>query len=265
MDVITGSMSINHTDMVVRYTGGVFEVARSYESVHKNNGCMLGDRWFTPFDECICTEGNIYTVMLDGLHLEKFEKTEGGFVSLREQDKSVQLFETKDGYCYKENKNYTERYFDDKGRLTAHYDRNQDGFQVVYCGNQMEEVIFTGGARLSFVWSDNKVQSITDIMGRTVAYRYDNNNLKEVVCVDGGVIRYDYTEEGRLRQICDQNGKNYVTNEFDRKGRVVRQVLSNGEEFVTFYDDAKKENTFLTVSTGERIIYTYDHRKLPLK
>ena len=265
VDVITGSMSISHTDMVVRYMGGIFEIARSYESVHENQGCILGSRWFTQFDECICADNDTYTVLLNGLHLEKFIKTEKGFVSKREQDESVLLYKVAEGYCYKDNKNHTERYFDERGRLIAHYDRNRDGFQVLYDGEVISEVVFTGGAKLRFTWSDNKVQSITDVMGRKVSYCYKNDYLTEVVCMDGGVIRYDYTEEGRLRQICDQNGKNYVTNEFDRKGRVVRQILSNGEEFVTFYDDVKKENTFLTVSTGERIIYTYDNRKLPLK
>ena len=265
VDVITGSMSIQHTDMNIHYAGGEFELVRSYESVHKNPGCMLGSYWFTNFDECISKEGNVYTVMLSGMHLEKFKLTDTGFVNLRNEDPSVQLRKAQGGYCYRDNKNQTERYFAEDGKLLAYYDRNKDGFALEYRGNLLAEAVFTGGAKLTFLWENNKLSSVTDIIGRSVSYRYEQEFLKEVVCVDGGIIRYDYTKEGRLHQICDQNGKNYVTNEYDRRGRVVRQVLSNGEEFVTFYDDAKKENTFLTVSTGERIVYTYDVRKLPLK
>ena len=265
IDVVTGSQKIVQTDFVVKDTTESFRLVRTYQSIYRNPGGLLGSRWLFNVGSWLTVDGDQAVVILPDMHLEHFLKTEQGWENERGGDESVKLEEGREEYCLfvaSEKKRYI---YGKNGRLQQIVDRNGNSTWMRYTGTTLQEIRFAGGQCLHFGYEDGKISEIKDVIGRTIRYRYENELLTEVEYPNQGIIRYRYTPEGYLREITDQNGQTYVHNEYDANGRVTRQLLSNGQEYIVLYDDTNRVNTFLMPSIGQRIEYHYNRQKLLTK
>ncbi|MFR4350182.1 MAG: RHS repeat-associated core domain-containing protein [Roseburia sp.] len=265
IDVVTGSQKIIQTDMVVRDVAESFRLIRTYQSIHTNKGGLLGSKWYLNVESWITVEENTATVILPDMHLEHFDREDGGWVNQRNGDEAFRLKEDKDGYCLQIQKERKQYFYNRAGKLSRIVDRNENSIWFRYVGKTLMEITFEGGQRLKFTYEAGKVASISDVIGRTMQYRYDGELLMEAEYPNLGVVRYAYTPEGYLKTVTDQNGHTYVQNEYDLDGRVTRQLLSNGQEYVMLYDEGRRVNTFLTPSTGKRMEYHYNQERLLTK
>ena len=265
IDVVTGSQKIMQTELVIKDVAEDFRLLRTYQSIHTNEGGLLGSKWYLSVESWLTVEGQTATVILPDMHLEHFKKEETGWSSKRNGDRTFFLTEADDGYCLavaQERKKYI---YNRAGRLVRIVDRNGNTTWFRYVGKRLSEVQFAGGQYLRFAYEDGKVASITDVIGRTMKYRYDGELLTEAEYPNMGTMRYTYTPEGYIRTVTDQNGHTYVENAYDFNGRVIRQLLANGQEYLMLYDDSRRVNTFLTPSTGKRMEYHYNKDKLLTK
>ena len=265
IDVVTGSQKMVQTDFAVKDIVDTFLLRRTYQSVYKNERGLLGSKWYLNVESWIFLEGDKAIAILPDMHLEHFTKKEDRWENDRSQDCSIQLDESKEGYCLKLAQEKKQYFYNQQGHLIRITDRNRNSTWLRYAKGTLMEILFSSGQFLKFHYEDNKVSRIEDILGRSVCYRYDGDFLTEVEYPNHGVFHYTYTPEGYLMQATDPNGHTYVHNYYDMNGRVTRQTLSNGQEYIILYDDDNRVNTFLTPQSGERIEYHYNKDKLLTK
>ncbi len=266
IDVVSGSQKVEQTELIIRDVTGNFTIKRHYESIYKNSGSLLGERWFLSVGSYLSLQEDRAVILMPNRHLERFARREdGAWENLRGEDDSVTLRE-EDG-CYlmcrrKEQKTYR---YDRGGKLVSIRDRNGNTILLKYMGSALMQMDFPSGQCVTFRYEEGKLAGMTDILGRSVQYRYEGELLTQVTYPNGGTISYTYTPEGYLEGITDQNGNPYVRNEYAADGRVTRQFLWGDAEYVILYDDNNRTNTFLNLSNGERLEYHYDSRRLVVK
>ena len=266
IDVVTGSQKVYQTEFVIRDISGSFAIRRYYESIYKNSGSLLGERWYLSVGSYLTVREDRAVILLPNRHLERFvRRQDGTWENLRGSDGSVTLREKDRQYllhCRKEEKTY---HYDFDGKLVSIEDRNGNQIRLKYMGAVLVEMDFPSGQMLSFAYEDGKLSSMTDIIGRQVQYRYEGELLTEVTYPNGGTITYAYTPEGYLCGITDQNGNPYVRNEYTRDGRVTRQFLNGDTEYVILYDDNNRVNTFLNMTNNDRLEFHYNSSRLVVK
>ena len=262
IDMVTGSQRMTNTDFIVKELGEDFRLVRTYESRYENKAGLLGSRWFLNIETRVWMEGEKAVVILPDMHLEHFTQTEKGWVNDKSGQGVYQLTQTEAGFCLllvREKKRYQ---YDHNGYLSMMIDRNDNRIWFRYLGSAIQRMEFSCGQVLEFTYEDHKLSCITDILGRKVCYSYDGELLTRARLADEGTIHYAYTPEGWLSSVIDQNGHEYVRNEYDLTGRVTRQFLATGEEFVVLYDDANRTNTFQTVGKGDQMAFHYNRDNL---
>lgn len=266
IDVVTGSQRIRQTDFMVRDVTGNFRIRRYYESIYVNKDSMLGERWFSSLSSHVFIGGDRITVMMPDRHMEEFLRREdGSCVNLRGGDGSCTLTLREDGCELCEKKEGRRYCYDADGRLLYIADRNNNCIRFRYSGKMLTKVEFPGGQVLKFWYEGDRLSSITDIIDRKVSYEYEDGLLTKVTYPNKGTICYTYTPEGYIESITDQNGNQYVRNEYSPDGRVTRQFLCGDSEYVMLYDDSRRVNTFLDVSSQSRTQYYYNRDKLVVK
>ena len=265
INVVTGSQTLVYTDIEIEDITKSVYFKRTYESIYKNEKGLFGNKWMAFLETNITEKNGLTVVQMPDMSLIEYKKTEFGYENVRKGDGAYRLFDTKDGYLLTSVKEADCYYYHRNGQLAYIEDRNHNRTTLLYNGTLLEKVLYASGQYLEFFYTGEHVSCIRDILGRETKYAYEGEFLTTVTLANGGTIHYEYTAEGYLHRITDQNGRNYVTNYYDRKGRVVRQELSGGDEFVMFYDDAAKENTFVTTANGNKVVYAYGKEKLPTK
>jgi len=263
IDVVTGSQKIVQTEFVIRDVSGSFAIRRYYESVYKNSGSLLGERWFLSVGSYLTAQGDRAVILLPNRHLERFARGEdGAWTNLRGEDGSMALWEEDGHYLLRQKKQQRTYEYDFSGKLVSIRDRNGNRIVLKYMGAVLTQMDFPSGQTITFQYEDGKLSGMTDILGRRVQYRYQGELLTEVTYPNGGTVTYEYTPEGYLAGITDQNGNPYVRNEYARDGRVTRQFLCGDTEYVILYDDNNRTNTFLNMSNGDRLEYHYNSSRL---
>lgn len=266
IDVVSGSQKITQTELVVEDVTGIFKLQRHYESVYKNSGSMLGERWFLNVGSYLSIQGDRATILLPDRHLERFRRVESGvWENLRGGDGSVTLTEKDREYLMYRKKEEKLYRYDFAGKLTAIEDRNKNAIHLKYMGASLVEMDFPSGQTISFRYEDNKLSCITDIIGREIRYQYEGELLTEVTYPNGGTMVYTYTPEGYIESVTDQNGNRFVRNEYSGDGRVTRQFVNENTEYVILYDDSNRVNTFLNMENNDRLEYHYNKDKLLVK
>ena len=264
INVVTGSLLLDYDDLQLRDVRETFLLKRIYESVYQNKGMLLGSKWFLNIESRVARDGEEAQVQLPDMHIVTFKKNEyGEWENQKGGDRSKQLYDTDTGYCLKESKSKKEYFYNHNGYLTAIRDRYGNTTRFLYEEGVLYRMELAGGQYLDFTLRNGKLDTLRDNTGRTIHYSYEGELLTAVTLPNGGEIHYEYTPEGYLRRITDQNGNNYVTNEYDHRGRVVRQTTADGGEFVMFYDMAARCNTFTDLSTGETTRYEYGRQNVP--
>lgn len=259
IDMVTGSQRMRNTDFAVKDISGVFELVRIYESCYENKGGLLGSRWFLNIETRIWVDGDTATVILPDMHLEYFIHTDDDRWFNRKTGNGIyQLTESDSGFCLHLVKEKKWFLFDINGNLSMITDRNHNRVWLRYLGSTLQRMEFSSGQVLEFTYEQGKLTSITDVIGRKICYSYDGDLLTSARLADEGTIHYTYTPEGWLTSVIDQNGNQYVRNEYDFSGRVTRQFLATGEEFVVLYDDSNRTTIFQTVGKNDQTFFHYN-------
>ena len=118
--------------------------------------------------------------------------------------------------------------FDSSGKLVSIVDKNNNGLQFSYSGDQLIFITEPAGRVINITYSGNKLTSIQDWSGRHVDYLYSGDNLDTVTDLNKNLIQYGYDGENQLNQITDQRGIVVLQNIYDSVGRVISQTDGNG-------------------------------------
>ncbi|MCI7790774.1 MAG: DUF6531 domain-containing protein, partial [Lachnospiraceae bacterium] len=262
VDVVSGALIIPFTDIIIPDIIGDFRLVRTYRSVYENKGGMLGSRWLYNIESRIAVSGTCITVLLPDIHKETFICVNGKWQNKTEGRERYILTKSDTGFCLKDSETRETYIYDGEGRIKCKEDRNHNRMEYFYQGNCLEKLVFASGQALYFSYENEKISKICDTAGRECRFWYDGELLTGVQGTNGGKVSYTYTKEGYISRITNENGKCYVTNQYDRKGRVVCQNTADGEEYVFFYDDVNRRTTFTTVSKNTSVTYHYNAKNL---
>ena len=262
VNLVTGSFTITNTDFVLPNVCGMYRLMRTYESIHTNDGQILGAKWLCSLGTKVIVYEQTATVLKEDLHLEHFIFENGIWINQRGGDKSYQFAQNDFGFQLYETQTGKTFFYGLDGQLISITDKCGNKDVVTYCGGTMQRLTLASGQYLDFEYEDGKLSAVQDILGRRVTYHYDGELLTSVTYPNGGTVQYQYTKEGYICGITDQNGQHYVQNDFDEKGRVVHQFLATGEEHIILYDDSNRQNTILAPLSGNTLVYHYDKDNL---
>ena len=265
VDVATGALTENHTDLRLKDVNGDFVIRRTYQSTRINKGRMLGDRWLFNFECCLWQEAHqqTCTVYLPDDHNERFVKDEKGLWRNATEGKNRYHLETnEDGFCLKDRKKHFSYYFNSKGYIQFMTDPYGNRTCYEYDGKLLKRITLESGLFVELFYQGTKLTLLTDGNGRKYEYSYDGELLESVKYPNGGILRYEYTPEGYIQKIHNENGKVYLNNRFDRKGRVIFQTTADGEEYTFFYNDRVRETTVTKSGLNRTVRYRYDSRDL---
>lgn len=265
INIVTGSFTITHTDFVLPDVCGMYRLKRTYESIHTNDGQILGAKWLCSLSTRVIVQEQTVTVLKEDLHLEHFVFENGIWVNQRGGDNSYQFSQNDFGYQLYETLTGKTFSYGMNGQLLSITDRCGNEAIITYCGSTMQRLTLASGQYLNFEYEDGKLSVVQDTLGRKVTYHYDGELLTSVTYPNGGTVQYQYTKEGYICGIIDQNGQHYVQNSFDEKGRVVHQFLATGEEQIILYDDSRRQNTVLAPLSGNNLVYHYNKDNLVVK
>jgi YD repeat-containing protein len=95
---------------------------------------------------------------------------------------------------------------------------------------RITEVIDPVGRKLLLSYDNaDRVTAISDPLGRTVSYTYNTQGTLETVTDPaGGITRYDYDAQNRLTTVTDPRNVLVAQNSYDANGLVVEQVRADG-------------------------------------
>lgn len=265
VNLVTGSFTITNTDFVLPDVCGMYRLKRTYESIHTNDGQILGAKWLCSLGTRAIVQDQTATVLKEDLHLEHFVLENGIWVNQRGGDDSYRFAQNDLGYQLYETQTGKTFSYGLDGQLLSITDRCGNTAIVSYCGGTMQRLTLASGQYLDFEYEDGKLSAVQDILGRKVTYHYNGELLTSVTYPNGGTVQYQYTKEGYICGIIDPNGQHYVQNSFDEKGRVVHQFLATGEEHIILYDDTRRQNTILAPMSGNNLVYHYDKDNLVTK
>ena len=265
INLVTGSFLVDEIDFYLEDLGAPFYIKRTYESIYTNTQQLLGSKWLINIGSYIAINNQEAVVLMPDTHIEKFKKDDNKWINERKADQSITLKETSDGYRVESIREHLVYVYNRQGNIETIIDRNHNRTCFNYTNKLLTSIRLASNQSLVFEYEHNKIVTITDAIGRQLKYVYEGELLTQVIYPHGGSIQYTYTLEGYIESITNQNGKVYLTNQYDRKGRVTRQNLSNGEEYILLYNEADFTNTLITTSKNQRVNYQYNRDKLVTK
>lgn len=262
VDMVTGALLVSYTDIVIPDVLKEFRLVRTYRSVYENKGGMLGDRWQYNVESRLKIDEDAVAVLLPDLHKELFVRTESGWHNNVAGKDRYQLKSDKDRYIVFDAIDKETFVYDKKGRIQGQYDQNGNETRYEYQGDKLIKMHFTSGQEIVFCYEKELLSVLRDKSGKECRFKYQNGLLTQVALSNQGKIVYEYTKEGFLRGITNENGKCYVTNQFDRQGRVVRQQTADGEEYIFMYHPVEKYNIITRTSDNTATAYHYNKKQL---
>ncbi|MBR3772512.1 MAG: hypothetical protein IKL07_09600, partial [Clostridium sp.] len=260
---------------------GEFTFKRRYDSMLDYQGTM-GMGWLHEYDSMLIVEeskNTIHIVMPDG-HKETFiRQQDQSWLNQNSKTRVYELIEGREECCFelvsRENGEYRRYRYEYDGRLTQiSYDpyalrkthityRSEQELSTANTNArrkypEIETITSPGGRVLRFHYKNGALTSVTDDSGRCVRYEYENGCLVKAYYPSGGIQTYIYDENRRLVTMSGEDGRDFITNQYDAKGRVVRQHYPDGNFCKIEYDDVKRISTFTFSDTGRIERYYYN-------
>lgn len=286
VNVARGNLLIAKYDLVFEGLYGEEKWFRKYDSVLDFNGAF-GKGWVHTFESFVFIEdatlkldksdnSNKYraVVMLPDTHKENFVFENGAWTP-EVSGAPYNFSETENGGFLLEEwqeEKYRVYYYDHKGRLVGLKNgKGQEPTRIYYKENgvdipsfirsTIDYVEYPGGQKLEFTYKDGLVASVTDHVGRKIEYHYANGQLDHVNYPSGGCQEYGYDDAGHIAVLKGEDGRDFMTNEFDRKGRVVCQTYPDGAQCHIIYDDYERKTTFTYSDSGRQEINYYNEKE----
>jgi RHS repeat-associated protein len=290
VNVARGNLLVTKMDLIFAGLYGMEEWVRRYDSVLDYDGAF-GMGWFHSFESRVIAiplhmsvDGNLeiptkeladyrIVVALPDAHREYFVYQNNAFVP--EKEGAPYHFEIKEDGTFLleewQEEKYKAFYYDRHGRLIAlkagrnslptkiFYVENGDDVKMFARGT-IDHVEFPGGQNLKFTYKNGHIVAVSDHVGRTVKYQYENGRLTNILYPTGGEESYLYDENGHLSVMKGEDGRDFMTNVFDKKGRVVCQRYPDGNECrIQYFDQERK--TIFTYNDSGRIEVNYYNDK----
>lgn len=121
---------MDYTDLVLHDVLEDFELKRMYESIHTNEGLMLGSKWYLNIETRLTREDMHVTVQKPDMHLEHFTLSDGTWENDRNGDESMALGECPQGYVLRDASTGLKYVYDHDGRIL--YTEDANGNRSVY-------------------------------------------------------------------------------------------------------------------------------------
>ena len=261
-----GNFFVYRKDYACEDLYGTWTFSRRYSSILEYTGSM-GKGWLHEYELfLLCEEDGGILAILPDTHLERFVKQDGQWVNRRGGTKEYTLTEHSDHFeliSWQEAtyKNYT---FDKVGRLMAvsedPYSIRRTTIQYVGESGQIRTVTSPGGRVLRFRYDRNKIVEVADDTGRVLRYEYDRDCLVRAYYTTGGIQEYRYDHKGRIETMDGWDGRDFLSNQYDKQGRVICQTYPDGNTCTIDYDDRHQETWFTFSDTGRWEHYYSDDR-----
>lgn len=140
VDMVTGALTEQHTDFLMKDIKGDYAVVRTYRSNRENKGRMLGSRWIFNFEVSLHRANDNLSVYLPDAHKEQFRLTESGWKNLIPGKEKYRLTELTDGYELEELDTSKLYRFDKSGHIICIYDEYRNATRYTYMGNQIAKI-----------------------------------------------------------------------------------------------------------------------------
>ena len=245
---------------------GEWTFSRRYSSILEYTGSM-GRGWLHEYEIFLLhEEDGVLLAILPDTHIERFAMREGKWENRRGGTKEYQLDETENGYLLTSWQEgvYKAYRFDKTGRLTAvaydPFSRKETRITYVGQGGQIHTVTSPGGHTLQFQYDKDRLVQVVDETGRTLSYEYEGDLLATASYPTGGKQTYLYDGSGRIETMDGWDGRDFLSNQYDKQGRVICQTYPDGNTCTIDYDDRHQETWFTFSDTGRWEHYYCDHQ-----
>lgn len=101
---------------------------------------------------------------------------------------------------------------------------------------------------------------VVDETGRALSYEYEGDLLATASYPTGGKQTYLYDGSGRIETMDGWDGRDFLSNQYDKQGRVICQTYPDGNTCTIDYDDRHQETWFTFSDTGRWEHYYCDHQ-----
>jgi RHS repeat-associated protein len=255
----TGSLSLEHADVVIPGRGPTIAFARSYNS-NDTRVTPLGPGWTHSYNvRLVSPGGGTNDLVLVGPSGRSDRYTWAAGVFTPPPGVHRTLVQNADYTYTATDKDQVTWRFDATGRLTQTADRHGNASNLVYDGSgQLTSVSDPAGrGSLTLGYTSGRLTSVTDwaVPARVVTYQYDGDGrLGKVVDREGRTTTFGY--EGtthRLTTITDARGNISLTNTYDAQGRVATQKDARGlatGDVITFDYVVNPDQTRVTTTTA---------------
>lgn len=263
VNIASGNMYINKTDISNPAPGTPFEFVRTYNSADKQTG-PLGWGWTHNFNitlkppsdntsNAVVFEGTGRTLSFSQVGAGTFKPIAGEYSTLTKTADSF-IWEKRDKTTYTFNAN---------GRLQSIKDKNNNAVSLSYDDKgRLATITDTVGRIYTLSYDDkNHITSIKDPANRAFTYEYDDkDNLIKVTDPTGIVTVYEYNDPWDPHKITKQTVDTFVyTYRYDTLGRCVKAVGSNGEVGYSFEYKPIEGKTVTTDSKGNVLTKYYNN------
>jgi RHS repeat-associated protein len=236
VSLVTGNVFLDHTDVVLPGTRRDFGFTRSYNS-HSVGGGSLGHGWSHALGKKI-EELSPQIVRLQGEDgLSRYFSDPGNSGVLGVYGKafgSSTIQRTSDGYLRTFRTGGSEQYRAD-GLLASQTDGAGRTTQISYnSDNQISEIVFPEGRRLSMEYSGVLLKRIVSEHGTAADYTYKFLDgmaaLTTVLYGDGSGYQYDYDPAGQLTTVSTMDGTVIDRHAYNADGSASWSELNGGRE-----------------------------------
>ena len=161
INMVTGSLTLNYTDLTVHDINGIFTLQRMHEPIHSNEDMMLGNRWYLNIETRLTIgSGRICLQKMD-MTLEYFSLQEGKWINEKHNHGAYVLTQKDDGYEVWENSTKKKYLYDTDGKIVQIQDRCGNRTRFEYKNHQLIQMTFASGQWLKFeYWAPRSIYTV---------------------------------------------------------------------------------------------------------
>lgn len=272
VNCVRGNLYALRVDLSYEDLYDEFTFQRRYDSVLDVHGTM-GYGWGHEYESRLIPEGTrVMNVLMPDSHMETFLRQEDN--TWLNKNSKTRIYEllfdysdrrfflvSREGgkyrkYGYNQDGLLSEIWYDQFAvrRASIQYrEKPADGSKEQYKNTEIDSITSPGGKVLHFTYENNLLTRIADDFGREVVYEYQDGCLVKANYPSQGSKSYQYNGQHKLVTMSGEDGRDFITNEYDIKGRVIRQNYPDHNFCKILYDDKNRVSTFAFSDSGRLV------------
>jgi RHS repeat-associated protein len=263
VNVTTGNVWFDQTDVAIPGIGAGLRLVRSYNSVLASRNVVgtFGRGWTHSYEQSLTFPSATIIKMRSGdgapVWFEDFnsDSTYNALVPRLETSWIVLS-----GSVYTRNfKQGGSEVYSSAGRLTTQTDAVGNTTTFTYdAGGRLQTVTEPSTRSLTFAYDSlGKVVSVTGPAGVIASYAYDaTSRLDSVSYPDGSGYSFTYDSAARVLSVVDASGRVVETHTYDSAGRGITSARADGQEKYTLY--YMLQNTLVADANGNVTDYEWE-------